>query len=67
MGVGEGLKAIACSLSSAGSNQVLTLLQEAKTARTNDQTTLQDMKTFLETGNQVQLAILEELKKIAQK
>ena len=65
--IADGLKAIATSLSSHKSNEVMEHLLEAKKARLEDRDTLKDMRTFLETSNQVQLAMLQELKKLTEK
>jgi hypothetical protein len=67
LGMADGLKAIASSLSTNTNNEVLQHLRVAEKARTEDRETLKDMRSFLETSNQVQLAMLKELQKLSEK
>lgn len=60
----DGLKAIATSIFSHNSNELMEHLLEAKKPRFEDRDTLKDMQTLLEIRNQVQLAMIRELKKL---
>lgn len=62
----DGLKAIPYSLSSDTSNKVMEHLSEEKRATLDDRDTLKDTRMIFETSCQVQLAILQELKKLTE-
>lgn len=61
--VADSLKAVANSIGHSNNDEILETLREAKKARIEDQAVLRDMKSSLEQGNSVKLAILEQLKK----